>query len=36
MAGRHLEKLRVPFVELASVELPGDHEFHNDSPFWWF
>jgi hypothetical protein len=26
---RHLEELRIPFVELALVELPGDHEFHN-------
>jgi hypothetical protein len=26
---RHLGELRKPFVELALVELPGDHEFHN-------
>ena len=26
---RHLEELRIPFVELSLVELPGDHEFHN-------
>jgi hypothetical protein len=25
---RHLEKLRITFVELPLVELPGDHEFH--------
>src|SRR5215472_5419149 len=26
---RHLEEVRIPFVELALVELPGEHEFHN-------
>ena len=26
---RHLKEPRIPFVELALVELPGDHEFHN-------
>jgi hypothetical protein len=30
---RHLGELRKPFVELALVELPGDHEFHNG--FFW-
>src|SRR5207244_6642174 len=33
---RHLEKLRISFVELPLVELPGDHEFHNDFRFGWF
>ena len=26
---RHLEEVRIPFVELALVKLPGEHEFHN-------